>query len=105
LLRAEDIHADLVADTRHMWVSTPLGETMNPLGTPIIRNEGNRTQIDWAKLIDLGPPAFGISVFPLVREFIILLAACEAAIALAVLLSLFFNFGSVDVDAIRQMKR
>jgi NADH-quinone oxidoreductase subunit K len=45
----------------------------------------------------LAGPMFGI--------FIILLAACEAAIALAVLLSLFFNFGSVDVDSIRQMKR
>ncbi len=45
----------------------------------------------------LAGPMFGI--------FIILLAACEAAVALAVLLSLFFNFGSVDVDSIRQMKR
>jgi len=42
-------------------------------------------------------PFFGI--------FIIILAACEAAIALAILLNLYFNFGSVEVDAIKNMKR
>jgi len=31
--------------------------------------------IDWRRLLDLGPLGFGISVFPLVREIIILLAA------------------------------
>jgi NADH-quinone oxidoreductase subunit K len=41
-------------------------------------------------------PFFGI--------FIIILAACEAAIALAILLNLYFNFGSVEVDTIRRMK-
>jgi hypothetical protein len=75
LLRAEGVPANLVADTRHMWVSTPIGETMNPLGPPILRNDGKRTRIDWVRLIDLGPPAFGISVFPLRRELIILLTA------------------------------
>lgn len=45
----------------------------------------------------LAGPLFGI--------FIIILAACEAAVALAVLLSLYFNFGTVEVDSIRQMKR
>ena len=45
----------------------------------------------------LAGPLFGI--------FMIILAACEAAIALAILLSLYFNFGTVDVDSIRQMKR
>ena len=46
---------------------------------------------------DYSGPMFGI--------FIIILAACEAAVALAVLLNLFFNFGTVEVDGIRQMKR
>jgi NADH:ubiquinone oxidoreductase subunit K len=32
------------------------------------------------------------------------LAACEAAIALAVLLSLLFNFGTIQVDSIDRMK-
>lgn len=42
---------------------------------------------------------------PFMGIFIIILAACEAAVALAVLLSLYFNFGTVEVDSIHQMKR
>ncbi len=42
-------------------------------------------------------PVFGV--------FVIILAACEAAVALAILLNLYFNFGSVEVDSMRQMKR
>ena len=42
---------------------------------------------------------------PMMGVFIIILAACEAAIALAVLLSLYFNFGTVEVDSIHQMER
>lgn len=42
-------------------------------------------------------PTFGV--------FVIILAACEAAVALAILLNLYFNFGSVEVDSMRQMKR
>ena len=49
-----------------------------------------------------GPDAFGGPMFGI---FIIILAACEAAVALAVLLSLYFNFGTVEVDSIHQMKR
>lgn len=41
-------------------------------------------------------PVFGV--------FIIILAACEAAVALAVLLNLYFNFGTVEVDLIHEMK-
>lgn len=37
--------------------------------------------------------------------FIIVLAACEAAIALAILLNMYFNFGSVDVDYASEMQR
>ncbi|MBN1866854.1 NADH-quinone oxidoreductase subunit NuoK [Candidatus Sumerlaeota bacterium] len=42
---------------------------------------------------------------PMMGIFLIVLAACEAAIALAVLLNLYFNFGTVEVDSIRRMKR
>ncbi len=73
LLRSKGIPAELVADTRHMWVCTPVGETMDPLGPPIIQSEGGHLSVRWSGLIDLGPPAFGISVFPLGRELIILL--------------------------------
>ena len=41
---------------------------------------------------------------PMFGLFAIVLAACEAAVALAILLNLYFNFGSVEVDKIRRMK-
>jgi hypothetical protein len=75
LLRSENIPAELVGDTRHMWVRTPMGETMDPLGPAIVETRQGKPHVRWAGLIDLGPPAFGISVFPLRREFIILAAA------------------------------
>ena len=42
---------------------------------------------------------------PVMGIFIILLAACEAAIALAILINLYYNFGSVEVDKPQQMKK
>ena len=42
---------------------------------------------------------------PIMAVFIIVLAACEAAIALAILLNLYFNFGSVEVDLVKEMKQ
>lgn len=41
---------------------------------------------------------------PMMGIFVIVLAACEAAVALAILLNLYFNFGSVEVDKMKQMK-
>ncbi|MDQ1257312.1 MAG: NADH-quinone oxidoreductase subunit [Candidatus Hydrogenedentes bacterium] len=41
---------------------------------------------------------------PIFGVFAIVMAACEAAVALAILLNLYFNFGSVNVDKIQQMK-
>ena len=41
---------------------------------------------------------------PVMSIFVIVLAACEAAIALAILLNLYFNFGSVEVDLVQDMK-
>jgi len=42
---------------------------------------------------------------PMMGIFVMILAACEAAIALAILLNLYFNFGTVEVDSVHQMKR
>lgn len=54
-----------------------------------------------------GSPMDGGSglVGPVFGMFLILLAACEAAVALAILLSLYFNFGTIEVDSIHQMER
>ena len=42
---------------------------------------------------------------PVMGIFIILLAACEAAIALAILINLYRNFGTVEVDKPHQLKK
>jgi NADH-quinone oxidoreductase subunit K len=41
---------------------------------------------------------------PLVGIIIIVLAACEAAVALAILLNLYFNFGTIEVDFVNRLK-
>jgi NADH:ubiquinone oxidoreductase subunit K len=35
---------------------------------------------------------------------VIILAACEAAVALAIIISLFMNFGAIDTDVADRMK-
>lgn len=75
LLRARGIDARLVGDFRHVWVRTPMGDTMNPLGDPVFDVEDEKVVVRWGRVLDLGPLGFGISVFPLVRETIILLMA------------------------------
>lgn len=75
LLRSEGIPAELVCDLRHVWVSTPHGDTMDPLGPPLIRSNGGGLPLkSWLRLIDPAPPAFGIAVFPIGRELIVLTA-------------------------------
>ena len=46
----------------------------------------------------------GAAAGPIMGLFVIVLAACEAAIALAVLLNLYFNFGTIEVDLVHEMK-
>lgn len=52
-----------------------------------------------------GLAADGALSGPVMGIFIIILAACEAAIALAILINLYFNFGSVEVDRAQHMKK
>ena len=73
LLRARGIDARLVGDPRHMWVHTPQGDTMSPLGTPVFRADDRGLDIDWGRLLDTRPLAFGIAVFPFGRELVVLL--------------------------------
>ncbi len=42
---------------------------------------------------------------PIFAIFVIILAACEAAVALGIVINLFYNFGTVEVDTISRMKR
>ncbi|MFH1746657.1 MAG: hypothetical protein ABIG44_06385 [Planctomycetota bacterium] len=70
----------LVSDIGHMWVRTSAGETMSPgKGTKTIEGGAEGTQIRWTidALENLSRALiYGLSVFPLTRELIILVAVC-----------------------------
>lgn len=73
LLRRRGIEAHLVGDFRHVWLSTPLGETMGPLEQASFTAHADGLHIRWRAVLDLGPLAVGVSLFPLARELIILM--------------------------------
>ncbi len=75
LLRTFGTQARLVADPRHVWVRTPDGDLMNPLGPPAFQAGPEGVQIRWRALLNPAPMAFGVAVFPWARELIILLTA------------------------------
>jgi len=41
---------------------------------------------------------------PIFAVFVIILAACEAAVALGIVINLFYNFGTVEVDNINKLR-
>ncbi len=73
LIRSYGMEAKLVADTRHVWVRTPAGDVMHPLGKPAFQSDNGHIHINWRVLLNPTPLAFGVAVFPLLRELIILL--------------------------------
>lgn len=89
LLRRLGYEAWLVSDLLHMWVETPEGETMSPsVGAKTVvagrtgqEDEGTETTLSLGMLLNLARgTAFGISVFPLPREIILLLGICVLAV-------------------------
>lgn len=73
LLRAKGIDAKLVAGNGHVWVATDWGETMSPIGQPSLVADQEGLQIDLFDFFNTRSIAFGIAVFPWMRELIILL--------------------------------
>ncbi len=80
LLRRLGYDAWLVSDMKHMWVGTPVGETMSPgQGEKTFDggDEGTQVRLSAGMVANLGRGlAFGIAVFPLTRELIIVAALC-----------------------------
>ena len=80
LLRRLGYQAWLVSDIKHTWVATPGGETMSPgRGQKTFEGGegGTRMRVTGAALVNLGRSlTYGIAVFPLTRELIILAALC-----------------------------
>jgi len=75
LIRAKIGQAHLVGGSSHIWVSSPLGDTMGPMGQPSIASSPEGMSIRWLDFINLGELAVNISLFPIAREAIIVLTA------------------------------
>jgi hypothetical protein len=77
LMRRLGYNAKLVTDLRHVWVSTPHGEWMGPGGKKTVVSTPRGNRVDYASMVSNVPVSlsFGVAVFPLAREMIILLTA------------------------------
>ncbi|MBX3394635.1 MAG: hypothetical protein KF841_04655 [Phycisphaerae bacterium] len=77
LMRRLGYKSELVTDLKHVWVMTPQGEFMGPGGRKAVRStpEGNRTDLGTALLNIPIAMSFGVMVFPLSRELILVATA------------------------------
>jgi hypothetical protein len=76
LLRHFGIHADVVADFAHVWVRTPEGDLMGPGKAAAVVASERGVSVNWAALANLpSATAYGVAVFPTIRELLILAAA------------------------------
>ncbi len=76
LLRNLGVDAQLVSDGVHTWVWTRNGETMSPNAVGTVRSSADGFVFDWKglKILPRGM-AYGLAVFPLLRELIIVFVA------------------------------
>jgi NADH-quinone oxidoreductase subunit K len=70
------------------------------MGVELVLNAANINLVAFNHYI-LGPDSVGGQVFAL---FVIVIAAAEAAIALAIVLSIYQNFGTIDASQVDTMK-
>ncbi len=75
LIRAKIGEARLVGSSAHIWVSTPLGDTMGPMGEPTMTSSAEGVRIRWLSFIDPADFAIGVALFPVTREAVIVLTA------------------------------
>ncbi len=69
------------------------------MGVELILNSANINFVAFARYVEHGING------QMVAAFVIVLAAAEAAVALAIVLAMFRNFGTVHVDTVNRLKR
>lgn len=69
------------------------------MGVELILNAANVNFVAFARFVGHGLDG------QVVAAFVIVLAAAEAAVALAIVLAMFRNFGTVHVDAVSRLQR
>lgn len=73
------------------------------IGIELILNAANLNLLAFWRFgggVASGPGAYDGPIFAV---FVIILAACEAAVALGIVINLFYNFGTVEVDSADSM--
>jgi NADH-quinone oxidoreductase subunit K len=69
------------------------------MGVELILNAANVNFVAFARYVEHGING------QVIAAFVIVLAAAEAAVALAIVLAMFRNFGTVHVDTVTHLKR
>ena len=69
------------------------------MGVELILNAANVNFVAFSRYVEHGMDG------QVVAAFVIVLAAAEAAVALAIVLAMFRNFGTVHVDAVSRLQR
>jgi len=76
VLRRLGFEAFVVADFAHAWVQTPQGDLMGPRKAEAVVTGVNGPRFTWVAMREMPDAlAFGVAVFPVIREWIILLTA------------------------------
>jgi NADH-quinone oxidoreductase subunit K len=73
------------------------------MGVELVLNAANLNFIAFAQFTGTGITASGVHGVSFVL-FVILLAAAEAAVALAIIIGIYQNFGKIDVDQATLLK-
>lgn len=73
------------------------------IGIELILNAANLNLLAFWRFS--GSATTGLNAYdgPIFGVFVIILAACEAAIALGIVINLFYNYGTIEVDSINKM--
>ena len=69
------------------------------MGVELILNAANVNFVAFARYVDGGVDGH------MMAAFVIVLAAAEASVGLAIVLAMFRNFGTVHVDTVNRLKR
>ncbi len=69
------------------------------MGVELILNASNINFVAFSRYVEHGIDG------QMIAAFVIVLAAAEAAVALAIVLAMFRNFGTVHVDTVQRLKR
>lgn len=73
------------------------------IGIELILNAANLNFLAFWRFSGAATAGGGAYDGPIFAIFVIILAACEAAVALGIVINLFYNYGTVEVDSIRKM--